>query len=165
MEGNRIKHSTTSPYHPSSNGLTERVIQVIKQALRSGKGGNVQEILSKFLFMYHITPHTTTGVPPSELLMGCCLRSRLDLCFPEVEETVLKAQNNQKRYHDSSKQLQVFSVGDKVLVKNFRSSSPKWLSGTVVRQVIIRILSSYKMVRQLGDTLIMLEYKRLLIQR
>ena len=79
MEGNRIKHSTTSPYHPSSNGLAERVIQVIKQALRSGKGGNVQEILSKFLFMYHITPHTTTGVPPSELLMGCCLRSRLDL--------------------------------------------------------------------------------------
>ena len=85
MEGNRIKHSTTSPYHPSSNGLTERVIQVIKQAVRSGKGGNVQEILSKFLFMYHITPHTTTGVPPSELLMGCCLRN-----LPPQEQLILR---------------------------------------------------------------------------
>ena len=65
--------------------------------------------------------------------MGRHLRSRLDLYFPEVEGTVVKAQNNQKRYHDSSKQLRVFSVNDKVLVKNFRSSSPKWLSGTAVR--------------------------------
>ena len=65
--------------------------------------------------------------------MGRRLRSQLDLYFPEVEETVVKAQNNQKRYHDSSKQLRVFSVRDKVLVKNFRSSSPKQLSGTVVR--------------------------------
>ena len=87
---------------------------MIKQALRSVKEGNVQE---KFLFMYCITPHTTTGVPPSELLMGHRLRSQLDLYFPEVEDTVVKVQNNQKRYHNSSKQLRVFSVRDKVLVK------------------------------------------------
>ena len=82
MEGNGMKHPTTSPYHPSSNGLAERAVQVIKPALRSGEGGNVQKMLSSFFFMYHIAPHTTTGVPPPEFLMGRRHRSWFDLYFP-----------------------------------------------------------------------------------
>ena len=31
----------------------------------------IQDKLTKFLFKYRITPHTTTGIPPSELLMNC----------------------------------------------------------------------------------------------
>ena len=132
LEKNGIQHSTTSLYHPSSNGLAEKAVQIVKHALLSGeKEGSIQEVLSRFLLMYRVTPHSTTGVSPSELLMGRRLRIRLDLCFPNVDKAVHEAQRRQKLYRDNSKQLRVFSSGDKVLVKNFRSTKPRWLEGTV----------------------------------
>ena len=43
MESSGIKHSTTSPHHPSS-GLAEKAVQIIKQALYGR--GNVKNMLS-----------------------------------------------------------------------------------------------------------------------
>ena len=36
MEGNRIKHIHTAPYHLSSNGAVERLGKTFKQAMKSG---------------------------------------------------------------------------------------------------------------------------------
>ena len=80
---------------------------------KSGEGENVQEKLFKFLFKYRITPHSTTGLPQAELLMGCRPRSWLDMLFPDVSKTVEKAQDKQKRSHNNSKKLRMFSVGEK----------------------------------------------------
>ena len=55
------------------------------------------------------------------------------MLFPDVSETVDKAQDKQKRSHNNSKKLRMFSVGEKVLAKHFRSSCPKWLAGEVVK--------------------------------
>ena len=38
--------------------------------------------------MYRITPHSTTGVPPAELLMGRRLCSRFDAMYPDIGRTV-----------------------------------------------------------------------------
>ena len=132
MKENGIKHVTITPYHPSSNGQVERAVQIVKHALRSGEGENLQEKLSKFLFKYQITPHLTMGLPPAEFLMGRRPRSRLDMFFPDISKTVEKAQGKQKRSHDNSKKLRMFSVEEKVLAKNFRSSHQKWPVGKVV---------------------------------
>ena len=80
---NGVKQILTSPYHPSSNGLAERAVQTFKNAVKK-LDGPIKVQLSKFLFKYRITPQTTTGVSPAQLLMGRRLRTHLDLLHPDT---------------------------------------------------------------------------------
>ena len=58
---NGIKHLTIPPYHPSSNGAAERLVQTFKTSLKKIiEGKEVKElntILQHFLLTYHTTPH------------------------------------------------------------------------------------------------------------
>ncbi len=125
MSKNGILHITSAPYHPSTNGLAERAVQSFKLGIKRTSGDSVQDRLSRYLFKYRITPHTTTGVPPAELLMGRRLQSRLDLLYPELSQKVQSQQLKQKRSHDNTKTLRSFQVGD---LENFSDPSPKWLA-------------------------------------
>ena len=80
-KGNGIKHVTSAPYHPSSNGLAERFVQSFKSAMKASKKdeGSVQTKLSNFLLAYRNAAHTTTGESPAKLFIGRTLPSRLDL--------------------------------------------------------------------------------------
>ena len=89
MSQNGIVHITSAPYHPSTNGLAERAVQTFKLGLKRITGSSIQDWLSKFLLHYR-NPHTTTGVPPAELLMGRRLRTQLDLLFPDVSKRVAR---------------------------------------------------------------------------
>ena len=133
MSANGIKHITSSPYHPSTNGLAERSVQTVKQGIKRTKGSSIQERLSKFLFNYRITPHTTTGVAPCELLMKRRLRSRLDLLHPELSTRVESQQEKQADAHNNSQPLRSFDVHAKVYVKNHTGTTPRWLAGVVTK--------------------------------
>ena len=89
---NCIKHWKSALYHPSSNGLTEKAVQIVKQGLKRTKDGSVSDRLSRVLLIYHITPHSTTGVPPAQLLMGRNLKSRFDLLKPNLTTRVEQKQ-------------------------------------------------------------------------
>ena len=67
MEQNGIKHTTTSPYHPSSNGLAECAVQTVKHGI-SKLEGTIECRVTCFLFNYHVTPQSTTELSPAELL-------------------------------------------------------------------------------------------------
>ena len=97
---NEIKHLTSAPYHPSSNGLTERAVQLVKRGLKKITRGSMKSRLAQILFDYRLLPQTTTGVAPSELLLGRRPRSRLDLLKPHTAERVEKKQSQQKEQHD-----------------------------------------------------------------
>ena len=131
MEGNGIKHVTSAPYHPSTNGLAERAVQTVKLGIKRTKGQTIQERLSRFLFNYRITPHPTTGVTPSELLLNRRPRSRLDLLHPQVGERVESQQQKQKENHDGNPSPRKFDVGETVYVKNLPAGTPKWIPGVV----------------------------------
>ena len=91
---------------------------------------SVESRLLQFLFQYRITPHTTTGLSPAELLMGRRLRSHLSLLHPGVEERVKATQEKQRKYHDRGARERSFNVGDHVWARNY-SRGPKWLSGVI----------------------------------
>ena len=81
----------------------EWAIQTLKENLRKSKTGSLETRISRFLFKYRTTPHTTTGVSPAELLMGRQLRSHLSLLHPDltIHDRVTNRQQNQKDNHDS----------------------------------------------------------------
>ena len=132
MDMNGIKHLTTASYHPASNGLAERAVQTLKTGLKKMPvGGNIEDKLARFLFQYRITPHTTTGRSPAELLMGRRPRSHLDILRPNIAQKVNSKQERQKEGHDRGTVQRSYVVGDSVWVRNF-SQGPRWLAGEVV---------------------------------
>ena len=76
MEQNGIKHTTTSPYHPSANGLAEHAVQTVKHGI-SKLEGTIECRLACFLFNYCVTHLSTAELSPALLLMG----RRLCTCF------------------------------------------------------------------------------------
>ncbi len=132
LKSNGIKHYTSAPYHPASNGLAERAVQIIKRGLKKETVGDIEERLAKILFNYRITPQTTTGISPSELLLGRRPRSRLDLLKPNIADRVEKKQSQQKEQHDSRARLRVFTVGQNIFLKNY-GAGRRWLPGMVIQ--------------------------------
>ncbi|PAA68677.1 hypothetical protein BOX15_Mlig034486g1 [Macrostomum lignano] len=133
MSSNGIRHVKVSPYHPASNGLAERAVQTVKAALAKGQPAALQTRLARFLLTYRVTPHSTTGVPPSQLMMGRPLRTLLDLVRPDVSAAVTRRQEAQKLQHDRRARARSFEEGDDVVVRDF-TGQQKWLPASISRQ-------------------------------
>ena len=132
-QGNGIRHIKTSPYHPASNGLAERSVQTLKEYLKKNDTDDLNTNISRFLFRNRITPHSTTGVSPAELLLGRIPRSRLDLIKPSLDMKVYNKQIKQKGYHDQHTKERSFAVDDLV----FASELPckrKWFQGKIIER-------------------------------
>ena len=97
---NGIKHITSAPYHPASNGLAERAVQTFKSALERLKVGSLETLIQRFLFDYRITPHSTTGISPANLLMNRQPKSKLDLVLPNLSKRITDVQDKQKQLVD-----------------------------------------------------------------
>ena len=128
---------TFAPYHPATNGLAERAVQTLKNALRKGNTKDLPTTLARFLFHYRTTPHSTTG---SELLMGRPLRTHLDLLKPDITARVQRSQDAQKQCHDRRGiKNRSLAEGDSVFIQNF-GTGPKWIAGTVTSRQRFLIL-------------------------
>ena len=91
LSQNGIKHITSAPYHPSSNGLAERVVQILKTGLRKNTRGSLQTKTARILLDYRSTPHSTTGVSPSELLIGRRIKIQLDLLKQNLAKDIVSS--------------------------------------------------------------------------
>ena len=134
VQQNGIRHTTSAPYHPATNGLAERAVQIFKTSIKKMTSGSLEDRLSKFLFHYRITPHSTTGVTPAELLLGRLPRSILDLVRPNLAQHVRSQQHRQKMHKDRHSKQRVFNVGNSVYVCTLPSKDD-WVPGTITRVV------------------------------
>ena len=128
-----IRHVTSAPYHPASNGLAERAVQVVKNSLKKVRTGGVNTRLAKLLFTYRITPQSTTGVSPAELLLGRRLRPRLDLLRPNTPAPVENKQMEQKLRHVRKAKRWFLSVGEPIFARNFGTGC-RWFPGDIIER-------------------------------
>ena len=128
---NGIRHVCTAPYHPASNGQAERAVKIVKEALRKCSNESLETYLARFLFHYRLTPQTTTGVAPAELLLGRHPRSHLDLAKPDLHQLIESKQSMQAAKAGGRKE-KTLGISSEVFVKNF-CNGQRWLPGTITQ--------------------------------
>ena len=136
IKQNGVKHTRSSPYHPSTNGLAERFVQSMKQSLKASakSGRSLSQRLYDFLLTYRTSPHSTTRVSPCSLFLKREIRTRFDLLKPNQEARVLEKQSQQKADHDSHAQGRQFFPSQTVMAKNLRPG-PNWIPAVVVERL------------------------------
>ncbi|XP_045778211.1 uncharacterized protein K02A2.6-like [Maniola jurtina] len=136
LKRNGIKHTRIAPYHPSSNGAAENAVRTIKRVLKKALIENVDDLtaLSRFLFTYRNTEHSTTGREPAVAMFGRRLRGRLDLLRPDAAERVRAAQQAAERRAAPPHTLREAQPGDAVWIRDYAKNSAKWAEGEVLER-------------------------------
>ena len=119
-----IQHITTAPYHPASNGLAERFVRSFKEGMikEQEAGKNKDMALRNVLRSYRWTPHTTTDIPPADMLLQRPVRTDL----VRLKNEVIEQQQIQTKY----------SVGETVWAMQFQlNKRPRWQAATVKRNI------------------------------
>ena len=130
MEWNTTKlHHTI--HHPIV--LLRKQCKSSSKVFRKTSTGTLSDCLAHFLLQYRITPHSTAGVSPSEMLFGRHLI--LDwTCWDRMFTRGWKrSKGSNRNYHDQHSRTVIFSDGGKMFVKNFRHGQ-KWLPDHIHHQ-------------------------------
>ena len=134
-----IRHNTSSPNHPQSNGLAEKTVGIAKAMIMKTKKSKTD--LELALLEYRNTP--VDGLAsPAQLLMSRNLRSLVPCTIEHLSPKVVpmqefmsarnKERERQRRYYDQhTKSLNPLQIGQQVRV---RSNDQTWQPATVLRE-------------------------------
>lgn len=136
VKQNQIKHITTAPAHPATNGAAENCVRSFKNgltaALADKRTTDVEILMQRYLFDYRIAPHCTTFESPSKLMFKRSVRTRFDFIKPPSVETVI--QNNLKKQVKNYKGNRnvTFVVNEKVSIRDLTDpNKKKWMTATI----------------------------------
>jgi len=136
-----VRHTTTTAYHPQTNGLTERLNRTLSVMLSmyvNQHHRDWDDWLPYAVFAYNSSRQASTGYSPFYLLHGYEPRLMSDPKDPNRKTTVAEhyerlhqareaavqatrqAQEGQKRQYDKGRYEQEFNVGDMVWVHRQR---------------------------------------------
>lgn len=143
---NGIKFKSCPPYHPATNGAAENAVKTIKRALINAIGkGPVKDLnltLNRFLFDFRNTPHCTTNISPTKLMLGRNVRTRFDLLLPESKtehenkneiQTVIRNKQNTQIKNYKGKRNRKFEINEIVAVRDYRYSKPCWTKAKIIK--------------------------------
>ncbi|XP_055543397.1 uncharacterized protein K02A2.6-like [Wyeomyia smithii] len=129
---NGIRHTTTAPYHPQSNGQAERFVDTFKRAVKKIQEGegSIDEALDVFLLTYRTTPNRNVpgGKSPAEAMYNRPLRTSLDLLRPPSN---LEPSSNRQQTSNTRS----FSPKACVYAKIYDNNKWSWFPGTVVERI------------------------------
>lgn len=127
FKNNGIRHVTSAPYHPATNGQAERMVYETKQALSKDKTGSLSCRLARFLLKQHTTISLTTGKTPAMLMFGRELSTAITLLHPQ-------ARGRDEETLESITSPRNISANQEVYIKNF-AGKPSWIRGTVLKRL------------------------------
>jgi hypothetical protein len=110
LHQHNIRHCRSALYAPQSQGLVERMNRVIKDGVKVGLAEGLSFIASirRTLATYRMTPHSTTGVTPSSLMLAFKARTPLTILSADsqiqdggsLRQRVEQKQRKMKQRHD-----------------------------------------------------------------
>ena len=139
----QIGRTTTTPYHPQSNGQVERVNQTVQNMIKcicTDTGKDWAEVAGFAASAYRTAQHESTGFTPNKMVLGRENAVPLDILYGEaldspgchteytqwLADTLLYTYREarkhldgklkgQKNYYDRRIKSRVFEVGDEVI--------------------------------------------------
>ncbi|UYV83116.1 K02A2.6-like [Cordylochernes scorpioides] len=129
LRKNNVYHLTSPAYNPSSNGIAEVSVRIIKKSLEKSleesPNSNMDCILQNVLFNYRNTP-TSLDKPPVERLLSYVPRTFVNCLNSEFIQKTF-GRNECGRRH--------FQVGDKVMFTRVIQKRRKWFKAQVIRRL------------------------------
>ncbi|KAL1282200.1 hypothetical protein QQF64_001003 [Cirrhinus molitorella] len=104
------------------------MVQTTKEALSHINKGEWQTRLARFLLSQHITPNSSTGKSPAELLINRRLTTALDRLHPDHGEDMLHKQELDAA--KSSGTVREFRPHDLVYMRSYGKDA-KWIPGVI----------------------------------
>ncbi|XP_055923128.1 uncharacterized protein LOC129953742 [Eupeodes corollae] len=114
-----IKKTRTTPLHPQTDDMVERLNRTLKEHLCKVVKENQRDWdrpIPLFLMSYRSTRHSSTGHAPSEILMGRNIRLQSEIKFgcptsePQVENDYIDDLREKLQIHDNTRlNIKMFS--------------------------------------------------------
>ncbi|UYV81821.1 K02A2.6-like [Cordylochernes scorpioides] len=121
---NGIRHTKTSPYNPSTNGLAERYVREFKNLLRKNNGkDDLETNLQSFLFAYRAFPQTVIKEFPG----GTANEEKFKI---KILEFNTKMGNPREVFHEALRRQELFTTGCEVYFRNY-ATGPKRFSSFI----------------------------------
>ena len=124
-----IEIQTAPPHHPSSNPV-ENFMRPLGKAMKIGfqNKGAETKTLQDAISSYRNTPHPQTGIPPASMFFRDGMRTNFptkpvsnEQIMDAKEKDVVAKQKNEDKVNSSKyRKSSSFSLGDKVLVRDYK---------------------------------------------
>ena len=149
LEAMGIKHWHSSPYHPQSNGLTERSNATLKQRLKTWRDGKWEDRLREMTHQINLTPAEHTRLSPYAVETGfdglnpnCPVQvddTTHDQSLAEIQKLARDriVKEKESRSLKTDRPFTPFAMGDRVLLKAKEGS--------------IKFIGPYEIIEVLSD--------------
>ena len=124
VRSNGIKNIKSAPFHPTTNGMAERFVQIFMKAYRAAlaKKKTISRKLTNFLLAYRTTPLELNGEAAAVLLVGRNLRTRLDILKPNIRKRVEEKLQDQK-FQSSGDPTRELHIDQPVIARSYQVGS------------------------------------------